>query len=61
MSDPPLPRGDNPPAAPLTDAPATAPTDRAAADAARMEAERLRLEATPWANPVSLRIMSSIL
>ena len=44
MSDLPPP-GDNPPAAPPADAPAAAPTYRAVADAARMEAERLRLEA----------------
>ena len=39
MSDPPPP-GDNPPA----DAPVTTPTDRAVADAARAEAERVRLQ-----------------
>ena len=44
MSDPPPPRGDNPLLAPLADAPAAAPMDRAAADAARMEAERIRLQ-----------------
>ena len=43
MSDPPPP-GDNPPAAPPADAPAAAPMDRAAADAARAEAERVRLQ-----------------
>ena len=41
MSDP--PRGDNPPVAPPADVPAAAPTDRAATEAARIEAERLRL------------------
>ena len=45
MSDPPPPRGDNPPVAPLADVPAADPMDRAAAEAARMEAERLRIEA----------------
>ena len=41
MSDP--PRVDNPPGAPPVDVPAAAPPDRAATEAARMEAERLRL------------------
>ena len=41
MSDP--PRVDNPPGAPPVDIPADAPPDRAATEAARMEAERLRL------------------
>ena len=41
MSDP--PRGDNLPVAPPADVPAAAPPDRAATEAARMEAERLRL------------------
>ena len=41
MSDP--PRGDNPPVAPPADVPAAAPPDRAATEAARIEAERLRL------------------
>ena len=41
MSDPPPPRGDNPLLAPLADAPAAAPMDRAAAEAVRMEAERI--------------------
>ena len=45
MSDPPPPREGNPPVGPPADAPAADPTDRAAADAARMEAERLRIEA----------------
>ena len=45
MSDPPPPRGDNSPVAPLADVPAADPMDRAAAEAARMEAERLRIEA----------------
>ena len=45
MSDPPPPRGDNPPVAPLADVPAADPMDRATAEAARMEAERLRIEA----------------
>ena len=43
MSDP--PREGNPPVAPPADIPAANPTDRAAADAARMEAERLNIEA----------------
>ena len=43
MSDP-LPPGDNPPVAPLAEAPASAPTDRAAAEAIRAEAERVRLQ-----------------
>ena len=41
MSDP--PREGNPPVAPPADIPAADPTDRAAADAARMEAERLNI------------------
>ena len=41
MSDP--PRVDNPPGAPPVDVPAAAPPDRAATEAARMKAERLRL------------------
>ena len=45
MSDPPPPRGDNPPVAPPADVPVADPTNRAAADAARMEAERLNIEA----------------
>ena len=40
MSDPLIP-GDNPPVAPLAEAPAPAPTDRAAAEAIRAEAERV--------------------
>ena len=43
MSDP--PRENIPPVAPPADVPAADPTDRAAADAARMEAKRIRLEA----------------
>ena len=42
MSDP--PRENIPPVAPPADVPAADPTDRAAAEAARMEAERVRLE-----------------
>ena len=44
MSDP--PREGIPPVAPPADIPAADPMDRAAADAARMEAERLNIEAT---------------
>ena len=40
MSDPLIP-GDNPPVAPPAEAPAPAPTDRAAVDAIRAEAERV--------------------
>ena len=40
MSDP-LPPGDNPPVALPAEAPAPAPMDRAAADAIRLEAERV--------------------
>ena len=42
MSDP--PRENIPPVAPPADVSAAGPTDRAAAEAARMEAERVRLE-----------------
>ena len=43
MSDP--PREGNPPVASPADVPAADSTDRAAADAVRMEAERISLEA----------------
>ena len=43
MSDP--PRENVPPVAPPADVPAADPTDRAAAEAARMEAKRISLEA----------------
>ena len=42
MSD--APRENIPPVAPPADVPAAGPTDRAAAEATRMEAERVRLE-----------------